>query len=148
MYCQNCGSALSQDARFCQSCGKAQSPAQPLPPVPPPPIAAPIRAIEPTKAEVQGSLARHRRHRVAGDYHRDARQIPFGQLPKKQNLRQPLDQDRPHRRRSLMLSRQATIYPKQRRLSIRMRPLTRLKRVFVICVRFQKLPPKLHRQRT
>lgn len=35
-----------------------------------------------TKAEVQGSLARHRRHRVAGDYHRDARQIPFRQLRK------------------------------------------------------------------
>lgn len=49
MYCQNCGSALSQDARFCQSCGKAQSPAQPLPPVQPPPIAAPIRAVQPQK---------------------------------------------------------------------------------------------------
>ena len=48
MYCQNCGSALSQDARFCQSCGKAQSPLQPLPPVPPPPVAVPItRTIQP-----------------------------------------------------------------------------------------------------
>ncbi len=49
MYCQNCGSVLGQDARFCQSCGKAQSPAQPLPSVPTPPIAAPIRAVQPQK---------------------------------------------------------------------------------------------------
>jgi hypothetical protein len=29
MYCQNCGSALSQDARFCQSCGRPQTLPQP-----------------------------------------------------------------------------------------------------------------------
>ena len=46
MYCQNCGSVLSQDARFCQSCGKPQS--LPQPPSPPPVTPAPIpRTIQP-----------------------------------------------------------------------------------------------------
>jgi hypothetical protein len=30
MYCQSCGSVLSQDARFCQSCGKQQVPPVPV----------------------------------------------------------------------------------------------------------------------
>ena len=34
MYCQNCGSVLSEDARFCQSCGRPQSLPQPPPPPP------------------------------------------------------------------------------------------------------------------
>ncbi len=29
MYCQNCGSTVSQNARFCESCGKPQSPVPP-----------------------------------------------------------------------------------------------------------------------
>ena len=38
MYCQHCGSALSQDASFCQSCGRPQSlPKPPSPPVTPAP---------------------------------------------------------------------------------------------------------------
>jgi zinc-ribbon domain len=46
MYCQNCGSVLSQDARFCQSCGKPQS--LPQPPPPPPVTPVPIaRTIQP-----------------------------------------------------------------------------------------------------
>ena len=46
MYCQNCGSVLSQDARFCQSCGKPQT--LPQTPSPPPMIPAPIaRTIQP-----------------------------------------------------------------------------------------------------
>jgi hypothetical protein len=46
MYCQNCGSVLSQDARFCQSCGKPQS--LPQPPSPPPVTSAPVaRTIQP-----------------------------------------------------------------------------------------------------
>ncbi len=46
MYCQNCGSALSQDARFCQSCGRPQS--LPQPPSPPPMTPAPVaRTIQP-----------------------------------------------------------------------------------------------------
>jgi len=46
MYCQNCGSALSQDARFCQSCGRPQS--LPKPPSPPPMTPAPIaRTVQP-----------------------------------------------------------------------------------------------------
>lgn len=38
MYCQNCGSPVSQDARFCQLCGKRQVP--PVPVVTPPSPAA------------------------------------------------------------------------------------------------------------
>jgi hypothetical protein len=46
MYCQNCGSVLSQDARFCQSCGKPQS--LPQPPSPPPVTPVPVaRTIQP-----------------------------------------------------------------------------------------------------
>lgn len=45
MYCQNCGSVLSQDARFCQSCGRAQSLPQPAPsPVTQAPV---VRTIQP-----------------------------------------------------------------------------------------------------
>jgi hypothetical protein len=149
MYCQNCGSVLGQDARFCQSCGKAQSPAQPLPPVPTPPIAAPIRAVQPQKPRskvlwlVIGGIV--------------LLVIIIGMLGKspsdnsgteKQNPRQPLDQDnRRQRRHSSMLSRRANIYPKRRRLSNWVQPPTRLKRVFVTCVRFPNPLPKLHRQR-
>jgi zinc-ribbon domain len=45
MYCQNCGSALSQDARFCQSCGRPQSlPQPPSPrPVTPAPTPQPVQ---------------------------------------------------------------------------------------------------------
>jgi hypothetical protein len=46
MYCQNCGSALSQDARFCQSCGRPQT--FPQPPSQPPMTQAPIaRTVQP-----------------------------------------------------------------------------------------------------
>jgi hypothetical protein len=49
MYCQNCGSVLSQEARFCQSCGKPQPLPEPLPPQPPL-VAAPVtQAVQPQK---------------------------------------------------------------------------------------------------
>lgn len=49
MYCQNCGTALSQDARFCQSCGRRQIPPQPpSPPLPQPITQAPAtRTVQP-----------------------------------------------------------------------------------------------------
>lgn len=50
MYCQNCGSVLDANARFCQSCGRPQSP------VPPPPMAAaaqvPQQNAQPKKFKV------------------------------------------------------------------------------------------------
>jgi zinc ribbon protein len=53
MYCQNCGSALSQDARFCQSCGKPQSlPQAPSPPVNPTPIARTIQPQQKPKSKI------------------------------------------------------------------------------------------------
>lgn len=46
MYCKSCGSLLSQDARFCQSCGIPQNTAQP--PSPPPMTSAPVaRNLQP-----------------------------------------------------------------------------------------------------
>jgi hypothetical protein len=41
MYCQNCGSVVTQDARFCQSCGRPQSLPQPSSQSPPAPTAVP-----------------------------------------------------------------------------------------------------------
>jgi len=54
MYCQNCGSVLGQDARFCQSCGKPQSLPQPPSPlsVTPAPIARTIQPQQKPKSKV------------------------------------------------------------------------------------------------
>lgn len=54
MYCQNCGSVLSQDARFCQSCGKPQTlPQAPSsPPVTPTPIARTIQPQQKPKSKI------------------------------------------------------------------------------------------------
>lgn len=53
MYCQNCGSVLSQDARFCQSCGRPQSfPQPPSPPVTPAPVARTIQPQQKPKSKV------------------------------------------------------------------------------------------------
>src|ERR1700730_7744561 len=53
MYCQNCGSVLSQDARFCQSCGKQQSLPQPaLSPVTQAPVARTIQPQQKPKSKV------------------------------------------------------------------------------------------------
>ena len=49
MYCQNCGTALSEDARFCQKCGRAQLPPQPMPFPPPVQTAAPPRIVQAQK---------------------------------------------------------------------------------------------------
>lgn len=46
MYCESCGSVLSQDARFCQSCGRPQN--LPQPPSPPSMASVPVaRNIQP-----------------------------------------------------------------------------------------------------
>jgi hypothetical protein len=54
MYCQNCGAVISENARFCQSCGKPQTP------VPPPPVptnnAAQVSRQDPQPREPQSKI--------------------------------------------------------------------------------------------
>ena len=53
MYCQNCGAVLSQDARFCQSCGRQQSLPQPSPPpLTPTPVARTIQPQQKPKSKI------------------------------------------------------------------------------------------------
>jgi len=50
MYCQNCGSFVGENVRFCQSCGKSQAPV-PLPVVPTPNAAQVPRQYAPPKKQ-------------------------------------------------------------------------------------------------
>jgi hypothetical protein len=50
MYCQNCGSFVGENVRFCQSCGKSQAPV-PLPVVPTPNVAQVPRQNAPPKKQ-------------------------------------------------------------------------------------------------
>jgi zinc ribbon protein len=52
MYCQNCGSVLSDGARFCESCGTPKSPAPP----PIPPTAGTLQRHAETKGQPRSKL--------------------------------------------------------------------------------------------